>query len=229
MKMFVRQDTIISEQNMNISRQDTIISELKSDNTGLKEKIFQQDTIICELKSDNTEIKTNNIEIKSDNAGLKEKIFQQDTIISEQNMNIFELKIDKEYALFLTAIQDANAKLLLETAIPKLVFLSNLRKERNKLNHYINAKSRNPRNNDSEDVVNFKLAVLRIKLNSMSEDVRNKLEKRLKYEGAIKLIKAKLDSLSIISCTDDIHKIKIDDNIKDYCLDYWGLSDITEL
>ena len=201
MKMFVRQDTIISEQNMNISRQDTIISELKSDNTGLKEKMFQQDTIISE----------------------------QNMNISRRDTIIFELKIDKEYALFLTAIQDANAKLLLETAIPKLVFLSNLRKERNKLNHYINAKSRNPRNNDSEDVVNFKLAVLRIKLNSMSEDVRNKLEKRLKYEGAIKLIKAKLDSLSIISCTDDIHKIKIDDNIKDYCLDYWGLSDITEL
>lgn len=137
-------EQLVSELNTKIEQQNTKIEQQNI-------KIEQQNTKIEHLMSDNTELKLH---------------MDRLTILEQKRQN------KEQYTKFITAIQDVSNELHLREKPELKESLSLLGSDRNVSHHYIHKSmnTQNP-NNDSIELINYKIFTMRKQLDSISQDI----------------------------------------------------------
>jgi len=107
-------------------------------------------------------------ELREENQLLKDKLKNVETRLDELDLQNKNSNLRHEYGKWLIALQDLNSHLRLEHHVPNLKFL---RQDRVGQAHYID-------DNDSTELKNFKIALLRGKMGVMSLECQGKLEKK---------------------------------------------------
>lgn len=145
----------------------------------------------------NNDTLTKQLKLNLGNEHLKEQIAMQNNKLADQANEIKLLKEKNEkheerelYNRYMTAIQDANNKLKLETKIPSL---SNLISDRITNCHYLDKTFNN-------NEIDQRMLMLNDKLTNMPNSIKKKFDKR--YPGLIDSIVPYITSL-VTTLTDD--------------------------
>ena len=218
-RKFYEMNTRISKRNAEISELQSSYSERKAEISDMDRRISDTDKRISNTDRRISEVQSSLSERKAEISELQSSFSKRKAEISELQSSVSELKFCRDFSLFISAIYDANIRLSLEKKMPCLYNLENA----NLLPDYFIYSCK-----DNDDVVNYKLALLRIQLNKINTRVKKRIDRFFKYPDAVEELKCLLDSVLIVSYH-DIDKIEIDDDTKEGCLDYWGLTSISDL
>jgi chromosome segregation ATPase len=195
----LKKENIELKQRLNNTEHKLNNTEHKLNNT--ENKIINMDKEIIELKKDKVELKQqlNNTEHKLNTA--ENKIINMDKEIIELKKDNIEINrrqhkkdMHNSYNKIITAIQDLNSNQQLEKTTPKIPCLTNLRNNRNDINHYLY-------NNEPQNTSNYKIYILFQKLKDLNKELKDKLNNN--YPALVEyLITYILNNDSIITYKD---------------------------